>query len=488
VPEVAAAAVAARPDPSGGMRLAAWVVAQPRVAPSLRGLTRRRLGRGLAVAELNRNETDYLHREIFELGAYARHGITLRDGDTIVDAGANIGLFTVWASLACRGARVIAFEPNPFLHGILRANAAAYSPAAAILECGLAEADRAAPFTFFPGFSLLSGLYADESTEKQVVRTFLENQARAGVEGAEELRKEAEALLDERFAARRLEVRLRPLADVAAELGIERIHLLKINVEKAELEVLRGIDSALWPRIDQIVLEVDLSAHLDPILGLLEENRFAAHVDQDPLLDGTSLRYVYAARRGSGRSLAPGAPPSVSVRLPDEPLLTAEALRARLAAALPPAMVPTSWAFLDALPLTANGKLDRARLPEPESPREAYVAPRGGMQRTIATIWAEVLKVDRVGAHDNFFDLGGHSLLLTRVHARVREALGVEIPVVEMFRFPTVASLADALSRRAPAPPSAAPQQRGAGRREGAKTRSGARRGVSRREPPEDLP
>src|SRR5262249_48233031 len=147
-------------------------------------------------------------------------------------------------------------------------------PQAVIMECGLSDADRDASFTFFPGFSLLSGLYADEATEKQVVRSFLGNQARAGVEGAAELGRQADALLDERFAARRLDVRLRRLAGVAEERGIDRIHLLKINVEKAELDVLRGIDAALWPRIDQIVLEVDLSAHLDPILRLLEENRF----------------------------------------------------------------------------------------------------------------------------------------------------------------------------------------------------------------------
>ncbi|MGH9867322.1 MAG: non-ribosomal peptide synthase/polyketide synthase, partial [Candidatus Polarisedimenticolia bacterium] len=445
-PDVLRAAVVPRADPAGGTRLAAFVVARPRVAPVLNGLRRRRLADGVAVAELNRNETDYLHREIFELGAYARHGITLRDGDTLVDAGANIGLFTIWASLVCARPRVVAFEPNPHLQPILRANAAAYAPDAVILDAGLADRERTASFTFFPGFSLLSGLHADPETEKQVVRSFLENQARAGVEGADTLAREAGAMLDERFRSRRFDVRLRALADVAAEQGLERIHLLKVNVEKSELDVLRGIDASLWRRVDQAVIEVDLAAHLDTIVRLFESNGFTVLVDQDPLLDGTPLRYVYAVRGGSGRALVPGAPPSCRPAPVDAPLLTPETLRERLARSLPGPMLPAAWAFLDALPLTSNGKLDRSRLPEPGEVDAAYVAPRGEVQTAIARIWAEVLQRDRVGAHDNFFDLGGHSLLLTRVHARLRETFDAHLTVVEMFRFPTIAALAARLA------------------------------------------
>jgi acyl carrier protein len=109
-------------------------------------------------------------------------------------------------------------------------------------------------------------------------------------------------------------------------------------------------------------------------------------------------------------------------------------------------MQPTAWAFLETLPLTANGKLDRALLPEPEAQRKVYEAPRSDIERSIAGIWSEVLGLERVGAHDNFFDLGGHSLLLARVHALLREKLNAEISIVELFRFPTIASLAERLS------------------------------------------
>jgi amino acid adenylation domain-containing protein/FkbM family methyltransferase len=480
-PDVREAVVAARPDPVSGARLNAYVVPEPRASRTIHGLPRRRLPNGMAIAEFNRSETDYIYREIFGLQAYARRGITLRAGDTIVDVGANIGLFTLFAGLACERARLFALEPNPRLQAILRANVALFAPGATVLDVGLSDRERRAPFTFFPGFSLLSGLYADAAIEKQVVKSYLENQGRSGAEEASLLAREGDALLEERFAGQTFEVRLRALSDVMAEHRIERIGLLKINAEKAELEVLRGIGEAHWPRIDQAVIEVDREAHLGPVVSLLEAHDFQVLVDQDPLLERTELRYVYAARRGSGRVLVADAGGSVAPPAFSESFLTPEDLRAHLRGWLPEAMQPAAWVFLETLPLTANGKLDRARLPEPEVRGVSYQAPRGGLERAIAGIWSEVLGIDRVGARDNFFDLGGHSLLLARVHARLREVLKAEISIVELFRFPTVASLARRLAgSESGLDVARADRQRGARRRAAARTRGARARAATR--------
>jgi acyl carrier protein len=308
-----------------------------------------------------------------------------------------------------------------------------------------------------------------------VVRSFLENQGASGSEEARSLASEAEALLEERFESRRFEVRLRPLSEILAEQRIERVGLLKLNAEKSELEVLRGIREEDWGRIDQAVVEVDLREHLAPVVSLFETHGFQVLVDQDPLLARTDLHYLYAARKGSGRVLAPGAPAPAPPSAPAE-VLTSEALRTYLARWLPDPMIPSAWAFLEAMPLTANGKLDRARLPEPEARSRAYEAPRGDLERRIAEIWAEALGLERVGAHDNFFDLGGHSLLLARVHTALRRKLATEISIVELFRFPTVASLAQRLSEEGGAQDAVkGDRQRGARRRGAAGARARSR-------------
>ena len=124
-------------------------------------------------------------------------------------------------------------------------------------------------------------------------------------------------------------------------------------------------------------------------------------------------------------------------------------LRQQLREQLPSYMLPSMFVVLDEFPLNANGKLDRQALPDPEdlqSGLEAqYVAPRTEMEAQLARIWAEVLRQEQVGVHDNFFDLGGHSLMATQVVSRIRGQLNVELPLAEIFAYPTLAELAPAV-------------------------------------------
>ncbi|HLZ53318.1 MAG TPA: amino acid adenylation domain-containing protein, partial [Verrucomicrobiae bacterium] len=121
-------------------------------------------------------------------------------------------------------------------------------------------------------------------------------------------------------------------------------------------------------------------------------------------------------------------------------------LRDLLKAKLPDYMIPSAFVFLDKLPLTANGKVDRRALLLPESvrrePAENFVAPRTPTEAALAEIWHEVLRAERVGVYDNFFELGGHSLLMTQVITRVREAFQIELPMRRFFESPTLAGLA----------------------------------------------
>jgi amino acid adenylation domain-containing protein len=122
------------------------------------------------------------------------------------------------------------------------------------------------------------------------------------------------------------------------------------------------------------------------------------------------------------------------------------ALRQALAETLPAHLVPTAIVALDALPLTVNGKLDRAALPDPEVRSVAgWVAPRTDAEDLVAGVWAEVLGVEKVGALDDFFDLGGHSLLATRMVARIRAAVDLTVPIRTLFTHRTVAGFAAAV-------------------------------------------
>ncbi|MFE9456342.1 amino acid adenylation domain-containing protein [Streptomyces californicus] len=129
-------------------------------------------------------------------------------------------------------------------------------------------------------------------------------------------------------------------------------------------------------------------------------------------------------------------------------------LRARLRASLPDYMIPNWFVLLDALPLTPNGKVDRKALPQPEGDRPDtdtdYVEPRNSTERVVADIWSEVLGLDRIGIHDNFFHIGGHSLHATQTILRLARKLNVELTVRDMFLAPTVADVAAAVAAAAP--------------------------------------
>ena len=150
------------------------------------------------------------------------------------------------------------------------------------------------------------------------------------------------------------------------------------------------------------------------------------------------------------REDSPGNPQLAAYYVPAGDLqVTIADLRATLRETLPDYMIPSWFMELPALPLTASGKTDRKALPAPDGGRpelgREYAAPDGDVQQRLASIWAEILRVDRIGANDNFFELGGHSLMATQVLSRVQGAFGVELPLRAMFDSPTIAGLAEGI-------------------------------------------
>jgi acyl-coenzyme A synthetase/AMP-(fatty) acid ligase/acyl carrier protein len=158
-----------------------------------------------------------------------------------------------------------------------------------------------------------------------------------------------------------------------------------------------------------------------------------------------------------GREDLPGDQRLVAYLVPSGACVpTVTELRRVLAVKLPDYMVPSAFVMLDALPLTGTGKVDRRALPPPGRTRPAleaeFVAPCTPLEETLAGIWGDLVALDAVGIHDNFFDLGGDSLLATQLLSRTRETFQVEVPLRAFFDAPTVAGLAETLVRYEPAP------------------------------------
>ena len=147
----------------------------------------------------------------------------------------------------------------------------------------------------------------------------------------------------------------------------------------------------------------------------------------------------------------PGEKRIVAYVLPHEGQLPSTTeLRRHLQGRLPDYMLPSAFVMVDSMPLTETGKIDRSALPTPEEARpelaQKYIAPRSALEQVLAGIFAEVLRVERVGIRDNFFELGGHSLLATQVTSRIRQLLSVNLPLRKLFEDPTVSGLAETVS------------------------------------------
>ncbi len=245
---------------------------------------------------VNPHETKFLHEEIFGARVYLRGGLSIPPGAVVVDAGANIGMFTLFAHAEAPDATVLAFEPLPPLAEKLRQNVAEFGVPAEVFACGLSDVERDVSFTYYPGYTTMSTLsaYADPEGDKEAVRRQVRSEPGLDPDMAEHL--------DEILAFRLRPVtqpgRLRRLSSVIDERGLDRVDLLKIDVQRAELDVLRGIDDRHWGLVRQVAVEVhdapgtETAGHLDEVTEILTRHGFRVRTH-----DALSDRYTVSAHR-----------------------------------------------------------------------------------------------------------------------------------------------------------------------------------------------
>jgi amino acid adenylation domain-containing protein len=232
-----------------------------------------------------------------------------------------------------------------------------------------------------------------------------------------------------------------PNTRLAREAMAQR--LIETSDERLESGVLRS-------RLKELLLD-----QTDPekFWEIAETYGYDAQVRWDPSgsPECIEVQLLDRSRAGQVRRDLPTAPPqkpwSVYATDPMENGLRQQLisqLRDYLKQRVPEYMVPSAWVALKQMPLTPNGKVDKRALPPPQNRSEdmgEYTAPRSELERTIAEIWAQVLRVDQVGVHDNFFELGGHSLLATRVITQISRELDIDLPLRALFEAPTVEAL-----------------------------------------------
>ncbi|MFG1677076.1 amino acid adenylation domain-containing protein [Micromonospora sp. NPDC049282] len=432
-PEVADAAVVARDDDGYGDRLVAYV--RPRAGTALD------LGR---VTGINPHETRYLYDEIFGQRVYLRDGIVLRPGATVLDVGANIGMFSLFVHQLCPDATIHAFEPVPAVVEALRRNVAEFGVPATVHAHGLAREPGEVSFTYYPGYSMMSGhaAYADRDAEIGVIKRYLANERDAGAGERDVLLDRADELLAERFAGRELTVPVRPLSAVLDELAPTRIDLLKIDVQRAEADVLAGLADRHWPLVAQVAMEVHdapgtaTAGRLAELVALLEARGFTVVTRQDDLLAGTDRHTLHAVRpdyAAAAGEVVDATPAAGSVAPPRE----------WLAERLPAHLVPAAVVVLDELPLTRNGKLDRAALPAPRPERPAgdpAVTPANRAEEILVEAWREVLGVATFGVTDSFFALGGDSIRSIQMQVAAQKR-GLSFQLNDIFTHQTIRDL-----------------------------------------------
>ena len=434
-------------DKSGDRYLAAYIVADKRHFEVYDGKLRYKLPNNMAIAHLNKNETDFMYREIFEDKNYIGHGIRIKELDCIFDIGANIGMFTMFVNQIYDNLKVYSFEPIPDIYDVLEVNARLYGNNTTTFNMGLSVESSMVEFTYYPKVSVMSGCYADEEHDSSIFANTMIDREHMTESEIEDISRYGDELVDGRFDARKVVCQLKTLSEVIKENYVEKIDLLKIDVEKSELDVLKGIDSDDWKKIRQIVIEVfDEGNRLSKVRALLEKQGFQVLVQENSVFENGGLYTVFAASKQHGYTLEQKRnPPDYNVKIHEDNILSTDAIRSFIKASLPEYMVPAYFAYIDRLPLTPNGKVDIKALPTDlgANLKNMYKEPHNEIERRLVDIWKKILGLERIGINDNFFEIGGHSLKATILVSQIYRIFDVDVPLRQVFVSQTIKGLAE---------------------------------------------
>jgi FkbM family methyltransferase len=248
-----------------------------------------------------------------QIQQYLKNDIELHEGDTVFDIGANIGLFSLYLyQLYPKKISIYAFEPIPAIFEVLHRNAQRFDPEIIKVFCyGLSQESKTLNFGYYPNAPVLSTAYPDGSKEvrDRLKKTTLRNLKNLPpsfrwISWLPPFLRSLilDRILENAFQVEEVTCQTKTVSEIIREHDIQQIDLLKIDVEKSELDVLLGIEEQDWSKIKQIVVEVhDLDYRVDKITSLLKENRFnKITVEQEQGREGSNIFNIYALQQKVG--------------------------------------------------------------------------------------------------------------------------------------------------------------------------------------------
>lgn len=248
---------------------------------------RRRLPNGWLIEEISRSETNYLYREIVQDALYFSPRISMHQG-TVVDVGANIGLFSMFTSETWSPRHIIAIEAIPDIRDVLRRNVSDL-PGIVVPDVAAGASDRQHDFTYYPEYSMMSGRQADPAEDFALVRQYAKQQLGDGAEP--DVMVQLDDMLRPRFEPQYRRVRVLPLHAICAEVGVDTIDLLKVDVEGDELSVLEGLGDI---RVRHAVVEVDgRRSSMRAVRSALESRRLEVEALTAPGYEHSPLSVLF---------------------------------------------------------------------------------------------------------------------------------------------------------------------------------------------------
>lgn len=396
----------------------------------------------LIVANINPSETVSLYQEIFIDQPYLKNGLHVNNESVVFDVGANIGLFSIYLGLTYPNVSIYAFEPFENICDCIEKNKSIYSLNLTVKRIGLSDKPGIRKFSYYKNVTSMSSYNHDEKEHASLVRSAINHNSTEAIN----------TIVKEKLNHEYIDCHVETISQQIDRDSLTKIDLLKIDTEGAELDILMGVNDKHWQLIEQIVVEVNNTNNkLEHILKLLVSKGY--HTDYEKLIKyaGVDLYMVYATRSLQDPGVAKKPPLRLSQITSKEKFLTL--IKEQVHSRLPEYMIPTQYKLISQIPRTLNGKTDFRELRRilfnenvELSSSDSNEFDNLSIIHIVKELWREVLDIEITSITQNFFELGGSSLLAITLANKLTEKLGYAINVLDIFNYPTIIKFSKMLS------------------------------------------